>query len=1172
MPNYDDSFWDNNDWIVFRSSLKVNLTSTIIVSCTCLALFSIVFTYLCWSETLWIKRFFRINHTLLIPPKKRGACLSARADGVNGASHPSARASDVRNERNAATATAVDPTGWCGLSLPAHSALFSLPSFRDWISVEEELPRASIPVLPSSSSAPSSPSSSPYSANTRGGVSGARSHVTSEGSLEPGAPLDCSPTSYSAASATSERKGGPSGAPRGERGSRRHRGSEAPGEITSLARQGSTLGDLPVELEGGFSRDYVDPQSVLYIFTLKYFASVMFLGGLFVVWIIVLAVHARAEKGRFFDEAASRNETCAPGSKGCTPQNTTDLKYEAAFEITVQDIPPKSWMWWIVALLNCAFCAVFTLLTVYFVRAVGRYVDVVMARQIQHAPGYRLVCIRSGNRKQMTSVESFRRRFLHEAVYFESGSNSPRWHSWLERMYPDYIWRWIRNRGCMLDRSNTILWEPSKVKRVVITQRPPSGMLTTMRRERRRVRRFQEAVVVAREEQRKAARRAPSPAEAASHPPPPAGGEKGEEGDLTCIEVVPTEASRESKKEEPKESGCLRVGRRIGQALKRGARACTKPCRARKAHVKYHEDRIRSTALELNRYIVEAPMQEADFAGFVEFEDSRSALEFVNLFRARFGSFTSGAVVSIAGPHQGILMGNLQIWRVSAILRRILMMFFFLLLVTCYTIPIAIISSLENIAYILGYHDEFVRIYTASMPNWLIQVINSYLPVVVLALFNILLPAIIRFIVGTMKLLNQREFEAKCLHLQYLFMVLSGVVFQSALQGGLKEIALVVTTDTKNFAKTFFLDCVVPKSNVYFYAKVLYSLGLSIWIDAIDPLPFLRALLLRGYAKTQGAYNAIFARRKPDYVDWYSFDMTTLAIGLLFHMAVPMLVPAVLLYFILRYLLQRARLFDQHRAEVPVERDCTNFGITAWVIRRTMLLYILSEIGGLVVLYVNAHTGGLVLFCLTLSVSVGLTIYVVFATRNWTISLRRIHELSKARSDATELDGHAERLSSVEISTKQVRELKSRAGSPQSEPPQTPVAKGNDKEEDEAREFMGNLSIVWDRPSTEGAEKIRHEGAVSMDSYATQNEPTSQIMNSGVGEVCPECEIQLRKRLSRGHACTSRYRKSCLYLPLHLRLRIIDVEAEIEKMYVAKYDVVQYWNKPDPVAERPASV
>ncbi|CCW71772.1 unnamed protein product [Phytomonas sp. Hart1] len=88
-----------------------------------------------------------------------------------------------------------------------------------------------------------------------------------------------------------------------------------------------------------------------------------------------------------------------------------------------------------------------------------------------------------------------------------------------------------------------------------------------------------------------------------------------------------------------------------------------------------------------------------------------------------------------------------------------------------------------------------------------------------------------------------------------------------------------------------------------------------------------------------------------------------------------------------------------------------------------------------------------------------------------------------------------------------------------------------------------------------------------MANYLIEYEPTSAVMNSGLGGVCPECEIQLKKHLARGFACPSRYRKSCLYLPIHLRLRLINVEEEISKMHAVKYDVVRYWNEPKAAAD-----
>lgn len=116
--------------------------------------------------------------------------------------------------------------------------------------------------------------------------------------------------------------------------------------------------------------------------------------------------------------------------------------------------------------------------------------------------------------------------------------------------------------------------------------------------------------------------------------------------------------------------------------------------------------------------------------------------------------------------------------------------------------------------------------YHEHTPLWLRNIATAYLPVIVLALFNTILPFIIQCIVLTMGAFNKTERDNGHLYLQYLFMVLTTVVFQAALQGGLNELANLVISPDGEAIINFFVSCVTPTGG-YWYAKVISAATLT---------------------------------------------------------------------------------------------------------------------------------------------------------------------------------------------------------------------------------------------------------------------------------------------------------------------------------------------------------
>lgn len=411
--------------------------------------------------------------------------------------------------------------------------------------------------------------------------------------------------------------------------------------------------------------------------------------------------------------------------------------------------------------------------------------------------------------------------------------------------------------------------------------------------------------------------------------------------------------------------------------------------------VPYYEARYRKRANMLNALLREIPEQRSAGSVFILFSDARSAFEFVHLFNCCKASVVQGSYAVIAGPASGLLHGNLLMSRWSYYFRVLLFSLLFLVLVFCWSIPVGLLSSLNNLAAIPGLGPAFYEAYVTHVSLAVQNILTAYLPVMVLALFGIVLPSIITWMVSSMGLYSQREINAGRLYLEYLFMVLTSVIFQMALQGGLRQLSTMVLggVDT-NTVSHFFASCITPEGG-YWYAKVIMAFALSTWLDVVDVSRLFPLLWTRGSAHVQRHYDALFEPcRFFDYPDLYSGELTMLAVGLLFHMTVPLLSLFVAIYFLLRYYTMRQRLYERYRPSQyhPLD-DCTDFGVSAQVLRCAVSLFALSEFCAIWLLRIRKHQGGFILCCITFAVGVVLWIWVFFRSQQWVASLQNARNL-----------------------------------------------------------------------------------------------------------------------------------------------------------------------------------
>ncbi|ESL08133.1 hypothetical protein TRSC58_04170 [Trypanosoma rangeli SC58] len=712
-----------------------------------------------------------------------------------------------------------------------------------------------------------------------------------------------------------------------------------------------------------------DPQVSLYLAFLKLFATVFIVGGIFNIWISVLSGtddylesymvrrdihHCRP----LYDETAcsAKAPFCRYVGTDCYP-----VRLPGLYDLSAQNIWPHSWRFWVVGILDMWFAAVYVVAVLFFLRRVDAYITYVMRLQMEHALGHRVAVVRGLNQDMMSDA-SFRQAFLQPEAYFRlrggssgqvgKGDRPCNEEEEEEEEEEDVHYQCdFTGFSCLFTilgfscykttRKDAIFTKECSVQQLLFPREPPSGMYRTMEKTESAIEELQEAIADQKLYLRKQQER------------------------LSCLSQGEAEMEEALMMRAPCPSCCSKIPK-----------------------VEFRKKAFIAEATQLNQFIDAAAVKAKKGSAFIIFSDALAAYEFVNLFELR-GRGVSGTRATIAGPPDGIIHFNLTTDRYMGWLRTVAVIMAFTVLLFFWAIPVGFVSSLNNLAYIPGIGKSALKVYMKT-PESVRGIVTAFLPVLMLEIFNLVLPYVIRGFVIAMGVVNRGELHGGELRLQYLFMVLTGVIFQAALQGGLSQLADLIADPSSEAIIGFFVTVVSPNGG-YWYAKVITATCLSTWMQFIDPLRLIAALLRRKTVSVQRVYDKLF---RADNFEWpycYSFDLTILAMGLLFHMTVPLLAVFVGFYFVVRYMTQRCRLYDRYRPKIEPLDDCTVFTASAQVIRAASCLYCLGGIGAVLLMSMRKHVGGVVLCSMSLAAG------ILVLGRVHSVSCRWVNSLANAR-------------------------------------------------------------------------------------------------------------------------------------------------------------------------------
>eukprot|EP00744_Colponema_vietnamica_P002790 GILI01004349.1.p1 GENE.GILI01004349.1~~GILI01004349.1.p1 ORF type:complete len:994 (+),score=247.21 GILI01004349.1:50-2983(+) len=389
---------------------------------------------------------------------------------------------------------------------------------------------------------------------------------------------------------------------------------------------------------------------------------------------------------------------------------------------------------------------------------------------------------------------------------------------------------------------------------------------------------------------------------------------------------------------------------------------------------------------KLNEAILEGRSMPFTGSVFVIFKDALSAFEFVDLFNDQFGHMCSSLSARIAGPFDKIELANLTKHKYVGAVLFIIMVACFVVLVFFWSVPVAFLGSMSSLASVPGIGPAFQAIIKA-LPVTLVGILTAYLPVIVLAIFNIVLPMIIRFFVLTGGSMTSLETDHGVMLEMYLFLVLTGVVFQAALQGGISQLGTIIADPSQDVIFAFVTAIISPKGG-YWFASVIGAGCLSMWINALWIGPFIVMKLLAKRSTTQRGYNAIFAHQAQDWPLKYAFTLVISTIGLFFHVTVPFLGVFVGIFFLNQYFVYRGLLLDGWAPALVPDELVSNFKFPACNFRIMSVCYLIATIGAAIVVGLKEHIGGLVFCCIAVVVGAAMLIMTFYLSSAWEPTLK----------------------------------------------------------------------------------------------------------------------------------------------------------------------------------------
>ena len=391
------------------------------------------------------------------------------------------------------------------------------------------------------------------------------------------------------------------------------------------------------------------------------------------------------------------------------------------------------------------------------------------------------------------------------------------------------------------------------------------------------------------------------------------------------------------------------------------------------------KEKLAETREKLREKVPEVPEQDYTGAIIFTFDRASTAFAFVKNFNEEQPP-QSQAVAQILGHRDGVVWTNLGVSKALAAGRFVIMCLVFVLLVFFWSIPVGFLGSLENLAGLPAVGPPFAWLVT-NIPVTILGILTAYLPTIVITVFNILLPSLFRFF-GRLGGLKTVDAETRSVILMCaVFSIMSGIVMQAALQGGLSQLAGVISNPNTDTIIALIIAVVSPQGG-YWYAYLISAACLGNVLKLLLLGPLIVSKIFGKLAGRQEAYDRLFEPRETDYAFLSGRHLFFYAIAMLFHGTVPFLVPFGFLYCILAYMIERSVLIDGAK---PDGRTVVDFAFAKAYMHSIITLYLIAVLGACLVCFlkINIGAGVISVFAVVGAVACHIVVHRTLAPMVW---------------------------------------------------------------------------------------------------------------------------------------------------------------------------------------------
>eukprot|EP01063_Lacrimia_lanifica_P010077 TRINITY_DN16849_c0_g1_i1.p1 TRINITY_DN16849_c0_g1~~TRINITY_DN16849_c0_g1_i1.p1 ORF type:complete len:1103 (+),score=332.06 TRINITY_DN16849_c0_g1_i1:89-3397(+) len=250
-----------------------------------------------------------------------------------------------------------------------------------------------------------------------------------------------------------------------------------------------------------------------------------------------------------------------------------------------------------------------------------------------------------------------------------------------------------------------------------------------------------------------------------------------------------------------------------------------------------------------------------------------------------------------------ILWNNLGLHRWQRVGRAIVVYATLIGLGSVWALIIGVLGNVDNIADWVDPVESVMEIHPEVR-----GLASAYLPVLVLALLNALLPFFLRpFITHVEKPPDKVARETRLMQCMTNFGLVTAVLVQSALQGGGDSILVFEDRSLREI----LLQMIVP-SNGYFSLQVLSAACVGNMVTLLKPIDVILGALLNVMGLTQKDMDEAYEKRAFFFSEEYSLSLINFGFAFLFCVNVPFIPTFGFFYFIIKFLVDRSLLTDAY--------------------------------------------------------------------------------------------------------------------------------------------------------------------------------------------------------------------------------------------------------------------